>query len=774
VVDKKLVEWIKVQKAEGYDNNTLKTYLISHGYDVLVVKEALKSLKKKPLKLPLLTKNKGEIKGLITAKKYNILLAFLAGFFIYGIFILLTEDLFEAILAGIGFGLGTGLIYFFDNAYIKNKKLFSFKFILNKLGKWNILLFSGSLVFMYYFMARTHRNYGRNLPEIFVTLLLIIFIFSLATLFFRKYNKKTSSIVFLFAIIIAAWSFFSIYDDNLLFFILPILALLHALKYYFCSSRKEDFLSTFSVLLVSLTFAAVITELFYLFVVYVPLEIIGIVHMINLSLIMSPVIIVFLISYFLISKKMLEKCFGEFNHFAFFRFKHIPGRILNFLSNKEGNLKKTIIKATAILFIIILLAFVIFVSIWGTAMMTRQNDQNNQQLERNRFIDAKNHYERGFYLNGFEINKTVPMILDLTTNLITVPNGMLNGVNLIFYDCVNLNCKNITLNPNQNLAQQINLQKILNKEDSDEQIFFETTLMTKSNQKIIFIPSQLTFEQVKQLDPFEFENLELKNSLIVNEIREDLKKAYAFFDVRMNTPESGFEKFIYFYGGQGYEDITASATGLIELSLRLGRATKSRSNLRQDYALLKEEIKTNQFYDGTTNIDQHIQVLKTSIELFYPAYKQELDAKENKRSEVYPDYWFGAVTVYERANSKLAEHTLLVETFEKVGEEVKRLLKTIDTHTVNEYSKLNIQESKISKVLRLRMLNKVLISKRIDNCKNDFSCQRQVIYKSKDVSFCRQALRNEQTQCYSQLSLNNKKACKRIIDHRFQQECLAS
>ena len=143
-----------------------------------------------------------------------------------------------------------------------------------------------------------------------------------------------------------------------------LLILIHSLIYYFKSSKQYSFYSIFLTLLTSLVFAQTITFIFLLIYAHgipslgVPVPF--------LNLILSPLMAAFVLSYLFISTKLLQKVLGNFDHDVFFfRSEKFPFSITNFMSSKERNFSKSIIKLTAASLVAYLVISSVIIAIMG-------------------------------------------------------------------------------------------------------------------------------------------------------------------------------------------------------------------------------------------------------------------------------------------------------------------------------------------------------------------------------------------------------------------------
>lgn len=603
MADKKIVEWVLAQRAAGYDDKTLKNYLVKHGHNIEKINGAFNYLN--------ITK-----KG--TKKFY-------APEFLKIPQKLSWKVMFLFILSSI-------LVYFFTFVFFSYSSEY-------RLG-WT--------AFAEYFLDAIS-----NIPFIFLLCLSILIILFICAVLGRHINLFSNS-VFLSVVIIACVFLFNGHlSDYGVFFlsIFTIFALLHSLKYRVCS-KKYDFLSVFFILLISWVFAFSLSILVHLFLVYGVIRTLSIDNLMLITFILTISIGVLIGFYQLISLKLLNKFFGEFDHNAFFRFKHIPFSAVNILSRKDGNIKKSITKSTAIIYVLILVLSLIGVATFQT--------------------------------------------------------------------------------------------------------IFISELVTRFNDGILKSREYHYNSQVKFDDP------ELDNLQISKELAEEFNNAF-LINKKIDLPDNAFARVAYICLGGGFNDILYEVSnGITQTTINLGFAIRARMRLPKEYAWLKEEINESKFYDSSTEIEEHTKNLRDNLAYFYEGYKKYEADKYNDEISTAESGNIITPSIFDASLNTALKN---VFSYKQTN---------FSSSVIRLYEKRDIEESAISKVLRLRILQKEFADGNMKLCNRDFDCEQAIVYRVKDINLCNK-YRNlkDLEQCYNITANGNVRICDRLESPLQKGKCVS-
>lgn len=598
-----------------------------------------------------------------------------------------------------------------------------------------------------------------------IILLVILGVFAFIIDLLYKKNKSTLA-KWIAGLSLIVLIFYSFNFEVLYAIIMFVLIAIHSLTYFFKSKKKYPLESIFLTLFISLTFSFTITSIVYLVYAYGIFALIGIIQAFILNLVIFPLFIIFIVSYLLISIKLLKMSTDEFDYFAYFRFKHFPFSILNILSSKEEDIKKSIIKSTVILSLLILIISLVTTAILGIVFV---NNTYSQSISTQEEISEQIHYSYDRYnalveLKGYNEDMRLNRVIEKDGEFLYM-EFELENINTIFFNCdTNLNCQQKSFNPNQKIENQVSLSGI-------------NTFITAEdeNGKSIFLLPTESYDEIISHNVFEFEDAELQNTQISNEINTQWQSIHrGIINREISAPKDWQEKLSFFYSGKAYDDLIDYIVFVTNLGLSLGDIRQSMQIVPQEYKWINENAVNNTpFYDGTQTIQEHIQKLQNNVNQLYP-----------KLSEIKQDDTGGVASImsmglfdeqgslFDKASAKIYKHLDIYKAIERLGTELSDIRQKFQTEKINQdYDKRNIQESDTDKILRLKIVETKIANKVIGDCKTN-ECKMQIISLTKNPKLCTQLDYNERDQCIIDYSIYDKEICEEIRDESLKNDCL--
>ncbi len=597
-------------------------------------------------------------------------------------------------------------------------------------------------IFIVFVLAFLFLYYSFNKFSEGLILLIILGILAFVTDFLYKKNKDTIAkwIPGLGLIVLLAFGF---YFTTPLFVLIAV----HSLLYFLKSKKKYSFESIFLILLISLTFSFAIAFLVYLIYAYGIFAIIGTIQSFILSLMMIPIYVIFIISYLLISINLIRKSFGEFNYAAYFRFKHFPFTILNILSSKEGNIKKSIIKLTTITFILLIIIILLITSFKGIRQIDDLHQRELAEYEKLSIEYPSDRYAKLAELKSYANEFKIHYIYWEDGRFVYSDRG-LETAKKIYYNCdTDLNCQEKEFNIDQKLEEQVPLK--------DARAF-----ATAKNEleNVIFILPKESAEEIIFHNIFEFEDEELRDSQISLEFNNWRESIFRELLNKQATKRNWKEKLFHYYSGDHTYDTVDLILFIANLGADLYKIRVTKQISLQEYDWIKQNrINNTPFYDGSQTIQEHLQKLRNNVDYLYSKMPAATDKEPTYEM---PDI-FGEESLFDKAYARIYTRTHHYKSIETLGiglQEVRenKLKTLIDLY----YNKIDLPESDISKTIRLKILETAIAYQVIQHCKNK-ECVTEIISLTKNPMFCEQItseffdnFRSELTQCREDYSSN--------------------
>ena len=618
------------------------------------------------------------------------------------------------------------------------------------------------LVFILSFIFLSY-SFDKLLEGIILLVILGVFAFIIDILY--KKNKSTLA-KWIAGLSLIVLIFYSFNFEVLYSIIMFVLIAIHSLTYFFKSKKKYPLESIFLTLLISLTFSFAISFLVYLIYAYGIFALIGTIQAFILNLVMFPLFIIFIVSYFLISIKLLKKSTDEFDYVAYFRFKHFPFSMLNILSSKEENIRKSIIKSTAILSILLLLIGLVTTAILGISFVnnTYSGISDAQEDLSSQIQYSHDRYEKIIESKGFYEETRINRVFEKNGEFLYLEREF-EDVNRIFFNCdTNLNCQQKSFNPNQKIENQVSLSG------------FNAFLIAENETgKSIFLLPTESYDEIISHNVFEFEDAELQNTQISNEINTQWQSIHrGIINREIIAPKSWQEKLSFFYTGKAYDDVIDYILFVTNLGLSLSDIRQSMQIVPQEYKWINENAVNNTpFYDGTQTIQEHIQKLQNNINQIYPKLSESKQDEEGGVGTIMSMGLFDEQgSLFDKASDKIYKHLDIYKAIERLGSELSEIRQNFQTEKINQdYDKRNIQESDTNKILRLKIVETKIANKVIRDCKTN-ECKMQIISLTKNPKLCTQLDYNERDQCIIDYSIYDKKICEEIREESLKNDCL--
>lgn len=390
------------------------------------------------------------------------------------------------------------------------------------------LVFILSFIFLSYFFDKT-------LEGIMLLIILGFFTFFI-NLSYKKNKSNAAKLIAALGLIVLIT--YSLYFEVLYASIIIVFSIIHSMTYFFKTKKKYSIESIFLTLFISLTFTFTITSLLFLIYAYGIFPLIGTVQSFIFSFVLFPVFVICIVSYLITSIKLLKKSTDEFNYFAYFKFKHFPFSLLNLLSSKDEDIKKTIIKSSAIVSILLLIISLTITAILGVVFVNNAYSYSILSLEKisAQMQNPHHRYERLIELKGFSKETTIYNLQEQDGEIYYLETE-LRSINTIFFNCdTNLNCQQKKFDPEQKIGDQVFLSGF----------DYFLTAKNETGKSIFLLPTE-SYEQIMSHDFFEFEDSELHNTQISTEINNQWQSYIGSISrKKILAPKNWQEKLVFF------------------------------------------------------------------------------------------------------------------------------------------------------------------------------------------------------------------------------------
>ena len=518
---------------------------------------------------------------------------------------------------------------------------------------------------------------------------------------------------------------------NIIYFIIPcILTCLHAISYYLKDEKKNSLETVFITLFTSMIFSLTITFLLYLGFAYLLFPLIGTVQVIIAFLVLSPLAIIFVVSYILTSRYLLEKSTGKFNFDAYFRFRHFPFTILNILSTKKGNYKSSVIKSAGIIYLAFLAAG-IAVHLLANITFVEQLYQNDDYTLYNRKFytmhDAASRYNKILELQHAENIDIIPVKRTVENNY-NFNYDILKDVKYIYGNCNNLlQCEKTPYLSYEKIENLLNGHNIILIADID-------------GEKSLFIPPYESQEDYLSHSYFEFEPEELQATPFVKQI--DSRKKQLMRDllgrIKEDKPGTWQAKLSFYYNERAFDLIIEQILFLEKWSAEFGNIGIAIRAAKEEYKIIKaNEINRTPFYDGTTTLQEHIENLskKISVSNYDASISRFIKPTMVELLTIF-EILQKNDSIFDKANEKITGHLLVYLKAKELNDKFSELIKQFTIKDLADtYDSEGVEENNMSKSIRLRALDISMAEYLILNCK-DKSCEAELVNLTKSTTLC--------------------------------------
>jgi hypothetical protein len=186
--------------------------------------------------------------------------------------------------------------------------------------------------------------------------------------------------------------------------------------------------------------------------------------------------------------------------------------------------------------------------------------------------------------------------------------------------------------------------------------------------------------------------------------------------------------------------------------------TKKYQLTTQEIPILDSEyqwIKANQinetpFYDGTLDLQEHMQKLRGNIKLLYPPMQVERHEESEVIEDINTQIWeyYAQGSLFDKAMGKIMIKLEITEEFTKSQIELREFKNNFEMDDIKKaYKKIDIDESETDKILRLKLIENKIASKLINDCKDD-GCRMEIITLTRLPKLCKELDDDEEmTKC---------------------------
>ncbi|MFC1752335.1 hypothetical protein ACFL96_02955 [Thermoproteota archaeon] len=586
----------------------------------------------------------------------------------------------------------------------------------------------------------------------------------------------------------------------LLFVVLTFCFVASMLYYY--KDRKFEPLTVTFCFFVSFILAFTCVFLLLLIMVFGILGLAGNMHILFLHMFFMPLVFIFIVLFVLISIILIKKtsiASGVFDYNLFFKYKHIPFRLLNLLSSPQGprqNLN-TALKYGLVFYIIVSIIAFAGLSFAGTKLSAYIYEMDAERIDdfrgqvhnllfedyySSKILDNYNILRYSEYHVWCTPGKTGHDHCTLSYEDVT------EGLDYIYYDCdsATLQCTQKQRDHDVPLADDIDLSNALYyvQDYRYRGLVFVYPMIKGINDKgedILFLFSNISREELVSLSLFDEELAQLKSAQEFEAFSQDLFKE-SFEEKIIEAPSSFFWLFA---SGNSYKTIEDHVLRHLEFMLRYKMYYSITSTLEWRSIKLNKEHNI-EFYDSSQNLEEHILMLNGGIDNL-------MDMSKAMRFETAYFGWYienmipdflddpSGISLFKLSLIRIFEHTLVYESMESLEQKIPEMHNELYDSILDIWLQTrDVQESPESKAMRLRMIQMIIASKIYSICdeQGDLDCIREIISIAPSTRFC-DGLRGEgpdrmvePNQCYFNISTKtlNIDICSEIRYHRESDE----
>jgi hypothetical protein len=592
-------------------------------------------------------------------------------------------------------------------------------------------------VFSFLFIHYAFDMLKEGLVHLFILLLLGIVIDKL-------YQLNKTKVGLTIAIIIIVLSNYLLL--NYIIILALVLSVIYSLTYYFKYKNRYNFILTSTISLISIFLSFVLTFIIFVITSYGFSLILGVINLLTSSLILSPLLFVFFLSYLFLSARLSTK-----------------------ILNKPPVNLTVLFKTSLIIFIVLIL--IIHISFLVSRLKTVEETYRQMSVTVEESLTGMDNklrverYGKMIKLKGYsDIRNTVVLRID---NKLTYPTQLFSDTKTLFYDCdTSLNCKSEPIIDLENIFED----KVPKQEIT--KLIIGTSLSTKD----IFILPEESYEEMIARDIFEFESESLKDTKIAKEINKLNKEQYNdLLAFNINMPSKLKDKIWGIYT----LNVIDSFADYIELITKLGLSIGNnrqlvRITLAEYKWIERNQINNTFFYDNAENMQEHISNLRTNIDYFYP------DLPESTKSNIYDSllgvksnsiFSIESESLYQTILMQLTNHLKVIKTFERLGENLASQKKKYSEEIYQMYKDKDISKDDIDKIIRLKILETRIAEKVGDNCETE-ECGQEIMSRTHNPWVCRSLYHLNSDECIINYAYYDKLIC----DEKYspKEECLAN
>lgn len=555
--------------------------------------------------------------------------------------------------------------------------------------------------------------------------------------------------------------------QNILFVALIIMTI-QSITYFFKTKRKHNFNLVFLSFFSSMNISLGITIAIYLLYANLLVALFNNIEMIFLGIIILPLVIIFIILNTWLSINIL-KTVNIFDYNSFFKFKYTPFKILNICSHKD-NIKKSIIRITTIISIIILIGSFMTTIVFNTKATNKLYSSLNSNNNNKYFLDDFK-YDRYDYLLEYN-NFTEPQAGKILEN-----NGKFSyllpsntKIDFIKFNCDEyLNCQEKKFDNNKELSEQISLKG------------FEIYVIAyKNNLTYLFLIPNESYKKIMSHDLFEFQDEELQKTKISKEINNDwqsINKEINSYEIIKN--DDWKFKYLMLIKEDELNQLSSQLSQETLSLIKLKNIKEAKQTIIEEYKWIKDNEKENiSFYDGTKNKEEHLAKLKSNVNklliLFEKSNKEEIeDVKYHHSIEYLYEQESKYYSLVKKTNYKI--RIRIIRDFENKFR-IKAQINVFESQAnkiKEEYNNTNLEESDISKILRLKILETQMIKIIIKNANEEEILNIMSITKNPEICL---EIKDSKIKdlCIIDNSEFNKEICNKLNDLSKVNECLTN
>jgi Lon protease-like protein len=141
------------------------------------------------------------------------------------------------------------------------------------------------------------------------------------------------------------------------------------------------------------------------------------------------------------------------------------------------------------------------------------------------------------------------------------------------------------------------------------------------------------------------------------------------------------------------------------------------------------------FYDGSGNLQDHIERMRLNIDAMYPQVRKR-ELRQGQHEFLFDKYFRESSDLFSRATGTIMMHLNVYVEMQELSSDLDELQASYSRDRINDwYSTINIQESNTSKAVRLKIIETKIAKELIYACESE-QCKLAIFNQVKTPELC--------------------------------------